>query len=104
MTLAVDTSIREKMSVSLLQDGRLVDKIEAQSDTWHSQGLLPAIIELLRGTSASPHDLTAITIHPGPGSFTGLRVGAAVGQALSFALNIPVNGKRSKETPVEVAY
>lgn len=38
-------------------------------------------------------DLSAIKVNTGPGSFTGLRVGISVANALGFALNIPVNGK-----------
>ena len=36
-------------------------------------------------------------VNRGPGSFTGLRVGVAIANALGFLLKIPVNGKRVGE-------
>ncbi|MFH1536127.1 MAG: hypothetical protein ABIC96_03620 [Patescibacteria group bacterium] len=38
--------------------------------------------------------MRGIEVETGPGSFTGLRVGVSVANALGFALNIPVNGKK----------
>ena len=35
-----------------------------------------------------------IEVDRGPGSYTGIRVGVSVANALGFALNIPVNGKK----------
>jgi tRNA threonylcarbamoyladenosine biosynthesis protein TsaB len=46
-------------------------------------------------------DLNEIKVATGPGSYTGLRVGVAVANALAFALGIPVNGK---ETETDLIY
>lgn len=53
-----------------------------------SQDLVTAISELLTRENKTLKDITAIKVNPGPGSFTSLRVGIAVANALSFALNL----------------
>ena len=81
MKLYIDTSSNQKTIV------RLGDK-ELVKDTsvWKSQVVLPTVEELLDGRSVK--EITQIEINPGPGSFTGLRVGAAIANALGFALGI----------------
>lgn len=55
--------------------------------------LLLAQIEELLGRSEQGFDaLTGIIIFRGPGSFTGLRIGATVGNSLAYSLGIPVVG------------
>ncbi|MBI2019279.1 hypothetical protein HYS95_01250 [Candidatus Daviesbacteria bacterium] len=74
----------------------------SEENEFGSQVLLPLIIKLLQidtpGVSnhVSNHwrDLEGIEVETGPGSFTGLRVGVSVANALGFALGIPVNGKK----------
>lgn len=44
-------------------------------------------------------DVTEIEVVTGPGSFTGLRVGAAVANTLGLLLDIPVNGKKDLVIP-----
>jgi len=58
----------------------------------HSAGLLPLLEELLLRVGWVPRDLELVGVGTGPGSFTGLRVGAALGQGLAFALGIPLVG------------
>ncbi len=55
-----------------------------------SSCLFPAIIELLENAHIVLNDLKFIALGAGPGSYTGLRVGAAAGKSLSYALGIPL--------------
>ena len=57
-----------------------------------AQRILPLLIELLAYHQLRWVDISSIEIYPGPGSFTGLRVGFSVANALGFILQIPVNG------------
>ena len=61
-----------------------------------SQVLLPMIVKILKKNKLKFSELTAIEVNVGPGSFTGTRVGVAVANALGYALNLPVNGKKGK--------
>lgn len=81
MKLFIDTSSNKQTIVKL--DSKILKK---SSKTWHSQVVLPMIKKLLKKRPIT--DITEIEVHPGPGSFTGLRVGAAVANALRFALGL----------------
>jgi tRNA threonylcarbamoyl adenosine modification protein YeaZ len=56
----------------------------------HAASLLPMIQTLLRRADASLDDVTAIALSDGPGSFTGLRVGASLAKALVYARGLPL--------------
>jgi len=58
----------------------------------HSSGIVPLLGNLLEEAGWRPSDLGLIAIGLGPGSFTGLRIAAALGQGLAFALEIPLIG------------
>ena len=49
--------------------------------------------EILNKSSISYDDLGGIVIFKGPGSFTGLRIGMSVANALAYAQNIPIVAK-----------
>jgi len=70
-------------------------------DFHKAQIILPMVEEILKKHRLVLQDLDVIEVNPGPGSFTGVRVGVSIANALSYALGIPVNGKR---TPVEPLY
>jgi tRNA threonylcarbamoyladenosine biosynthesis protein TsaB len=61
-----------------------------------SQVLLPMIVAILKKKKLEFSNLTAIEVNVGPGSFTGTRVGVAIANALGYALDLPVNGKKGK--------
>lgn len=87
MKLYIDTSSAEKITLRL-DDTAYV----AESRQDKSQRLLPFIEETLSLHNKTIHDIESIDVFTGPGSFTGLRVGVSVAQALGWSLNIPVNG------------
>lgn len=88
MKLYLNTSSNEKTIVAL--DG--LESIK-DSKTQHSQVVIPMIENLLSKKNKNINDVTEIEVFEGPGSFTGLRVGIAIANALGFALKIPVNSK-----------
>ena len=56
----------------------------------HSQSLLPMIDEICRMTEQAPGSFDAIAVAAGPGSFTGLRIGASTAKGLGMAWNCPL--------------
>lgn len=95
MKLFIDTSSNQKTIVKL--DDQI---LERSSEVLHSQVVLPMIEELLKANSCQLKAITEIEVNIGPGSFTGLRVGVSIANALGFALKIPVNGKKVWELDI----
>ena len=93
MILYIDTKDRKTIKVSLKENGKVVKSLNEENE-YGSQVLLPLIEKLLKQQKLGYKDLKAIEVEIGPGSFTGLRVGVSVANALGFSLNIPVNGKK----------
>lgn len=48
------------------------------------------IEEILNKTSKSYKDIVGVACYAGPGSFTGLRIGMSVGNAIAYSLDIPI--------------
>lgn len=92
MILFIDTSKRNEVKVRLEFSNKIKDKI---AEDVQSQNVLVLINQLLKENKAKLSDLKEIKVNTGPGSFTGLRVGISVANALGFSLNIPVNGERA---------
>lgn len=64
-------------------------------DTWHAHRELAETIhakiaDLCQGQSKNLNDIEGIVFFKGPGSFTGLRIGASVGNALAYGLGVPI--------------
>lgn len=95
MILYLNTQDKKVVSVALKKDKKELVQL-TEENQYGSQLLMPLIVKLLKKSRVEFKDLTGIEVKGGPGSFTGLRVGASVAQALGFALNIPVNGYINK--------
>lgn len=93
MILQIDTKNQKVVTVALKNNGKIVKSV-SQENEYGSQVLLPLITKLLQDTGCKLQDLEGIEVEKGPGSFTGLRVGVSVANALGYSLGIPVNGKR----------
>ena len=99
LILYIDTSDREKIVIGI-DDKRF----ETSAKKASSQKLLPFIDQILTSEGRSVKDVTEIKVNTGPGSFTGLRIGVAVANALGFGLGIPVNGNLVLTQPLEINY
>ncbi|HSM08037.1 MAG TPA: tRNA (adenosine(37)-N6)-threonylcarbamoyltransferase complex dimerization subunit type 1 TsaB [Gemmatimonadota bacterium] len=86
LSLALDTSTR-RGSVALGRTGDSLDllgEVALEVSATHSETVLPAIDRLVRSAGCSPVDLEAVVVGAGPGSFTGVRIGAALARGICF--------------------
>ncbi len=86
--LAIETS-SDIGSVALLIEEHL-EQQRIASPREQTVRILPIIGELLATAGVPLKDLDGITFGRGPGSFTGLRVAAAVAQGLGLAVDVPL--------------
>ena len=69
---------------------RLLGQSELRLEKSHSTHLTVLIEQLVRNTGHVLTDLAAVAVSDGPGSYTGLRIGAAAAKGLCFALDVPL--------------
>ncbi len=77
-------------SVALVVDDTVIAEYTTNFKKTHSQTLLPMLDEIVKMTEMELSELDAIALAAGPGSFTGLRIGAATAKGLGLALNKPI--------------
>lgn len=87
--LAIDTSTMTASVAVIDSDAGVLAEAESGVNT-HSERLVLLIDEALAGASTSLHDIDAIAVGAGPGSFTGLRIGMATAKGLCFATGKPL--------------
>lgn len=92
-TLAIATG--HALSLALLEDGRLAARHDEPIDRGHAERLVPALARLLNDRTGTAVPCDRILFEVGPGSFTGLRVGAAAARALALAWGARLAGVRS---------
>ena len=83
LILAIETSTPTARVAILDRDGVRRAAREATAER-HSSNLLRLCDEALRAAGVTPAELGAIACGAGPGNFTGLRVGLAVGKGLAL--------------------
>lgn len=84
--LAIDTSSMVA-SAAIMDKEKLVAEYVINHERTHSEQLMPIIEELLENCRISIREIDAVAVASGPGSFTGLRIGAATAKGLAHAHN-----------------
>nr|WP_315244478.1 tRNA (adenosine(37)-N6)-threonylcarbamoyltransferase complex dimerization subunit type 1 TsaB [uncultured Flavobacterium sp.] len=88
--LNIETATKN-CSVSIAKNGEtIICKEIAEEGYSHAEKLHVFIEEIIIETGISVHDLAAVAVSQGPGSYTGLRIGVSAAKGLCFALNIPL--------------
>ena len=89
--LGLDTAGRH-CSVAVVRHGEVVSSWHFNMERGQAETLFPTIDRALDEAGCSVHDLAAIGVGTGPGSFTGIRFGVAAARGLALALRIPAVG------------
>lgn len=89
LSIKTDTIITE---IGLYLDNKKVDQIVYEAHRILAETIHLKIDQLLKNNSKELNQLDGIICYKGPGSFTGLRIGLAVANALAYGLNIAIIG------------
>jgi tRNA threonylcarbamoyladenosine biosynthesis protein TsaB len=95
--IKIDTSDNKQITIELEIDDKKPQKTKSDSIVLRSEAVIPLIDKLLKKNNLSLKDVNEVEVFEGPGSFTGLRVGISIANALGFLLKIPVNGRKIGE-------
>ncbi|MCI8525475.1 MAG: tRNA (adenosine(37)-N6)-threonylcarbamoyltransferase complex dimerization subunit type 1 TsaB [Oscillospiraceae bacterium] len=94
--LAFESSAKAA-SAAILEDGRLLGEYFQNSGQTHSRTLLQMAQDLLKNCGLAPRDVDALAVAAGPGSFTGVRIGAAAAKGFAWGLELPCFGVSTLE-------
>jgi tRNA threonylcarbamoyladenosine biosynthesis protein TsaB len=89
LLLSIDTSTRG-CSVALHRNSELLASYELLTDKSSSAMLTTLIRNVVLDSGYVLHDLDAVVIAKGPGSYTGLRVGVSTAKGICFAIDKPL--------------
>ena len=98
--LSIDTTANTA-SVAVLEDTTLLALQTANAKNTHSEVLLPMIKSCLDSLKLTAAEMDAFACSAGPGSFTGVRIGAATIKGLAFGTDKPCVSVSSLEALAE---
>ena len=81
---------KPEAELTLLKGNEVVDELKWHAHKELSINLLAKIDQLLKANSYRPSDIEGLAYFSGPGSFTGLRIGAAAISAMAYTLSVPL--------------
>ncbi len=100
--LFIDCSAFEQLHFAIIAAGKVSAK-KKKIKYPQTENALSYLAAFLKAQHAQPTDFAKIIIVSGPGSFTGIRVGAAIALAFSLAGQIPLYALAKKQLPDDLA-
>ncbi|WDT68617.1 tRNA (adenosine(37)-N6)-threonylcarbamoyltransferase complex dimerization subunit type 1 TsaB [Cloacibacterium sp. TD35] len=99
--LHIETSSKN-CSVAISDGEELLCLCEEVSENYKQSESLHTFVEwALEGAEISLKDIEAVSLGKGPGSYTGLRIGAASAKGFCYGLKVPLIAVNSLETKIE---
>lgn len=99
--LHIETSSKN-CSVAISDGEEILCLCEEVSDNYKQSESLHSFVEwALEGAEISLRDLDAVSLGKGPGSYTGLRIGAASAKGFCYGLKLPLIAINSLDSMVE---
>lgn len=99
--LHIETSSKN-CSVAISDGEKLLCLCEEVSENYKQSESLHTFVEwALEGAEISLKDIEAVSLGKGPGSYTGLRIGAASAKGFCYGLKVPLIAINSLETMIE---
>ncbi|MCD1115484.1 tRNA (adenosine(37)-N6)-threonylcarbamoyltransferase complex dimerization subunit type 1 TsaB [Chryseobacterium turcicum] len=99
--LYLETSSKN-CSVAISDDEKLLCSTEEVSENYKQSESLHTFVEwALEGAELTMKDIDVVSLGRGPGSYTGLRIGAASAKGFCYGLKIPLVAVNSMESMVE---
>jgi len=91
--LIIDTSVQVTLVALAWDGGVVIDERAPEVGTNTSKNIIPHIDAVLRKQGLSIDDVDVVAVAVGPGSFTGLRIGVSVANAMMTAGKalLPIN-------------
>ncbi len=77
-------------SVALHQDQQLLAYTELRMEKSHSSHITVMVQQVLEYAAVPLHEVAAVAVSGGPGSYTGLRIGSGTAKGLCFSLDKPL--------------
>lgn len=94
--LLIDTST-EFGFTALIEDGKVIFHHFLEGGLTSAQQVMPTLDRKFKERSLAINSIDIVGVTIGPGSYTGLRLGAMIGKTLSFSLQKPLIGVPSLE-------
>jgi tRNA threonylcarbamoyladenosine biosynthesis protein TsaB len=87
--LSIETSTTV-CSVALHENNKLISVLEVHQEYSHASKLASLVDHVIKLAGISLQQISGIAFASGPGSYTGLRIGASLAKGLCYALDIPL--------------
>ena len=84
-------------TVALCKDRKLLASVTLNTGNTHSETLLPSVESVLTLCGLTADDIDLFACAAGPGSFTGVRIGASTVKGMAFGKNKPCIGVSTLE-------
>jgi len=99
--LYIETSSKN-CSVAISDDEKLLCLTEEVSENYKQSESLHTFVEwALEGAGISLKEIEAVSLGKGPGSYTGLRIGASSAKGFCYGLKVPLLAVNSLESMIE---